>query len=136
MLILGSPPIAMHPYTSPKRRKLTPSVYCSAVHHYPHVGPVAQTIADAPRHVHVGACQPMQLHCRYEKTVAHAEAALESARESLKQKNKRRQQKVAKTVRVKRKRFWFEKFHWFLAPGGYVVVSGQSAQENELIVKR
>lgn len=73
---------------------------------------------------------------RYEKTVAHAEAALESARESLKQKNKRRQQKVAKTVRVKRKRFWFEKFHWFLAPGGYVVVSGQSAQENELIVKR
>ena len=68
--------------------------------------------------------------------MAHAEAALESARETLKQKNKRRQQKVAKSVKVARKRFWFEKFHWFIAPGGYVVVSGQSAQENELIVKR
>jgi len=35
-----------------------------------------------------------------------------------------------------RKIFWFEKYNWFITSENYLVLSGRSAQENELLVKR
>jgi predicted ribosome quality control (RQC) complex YloA/Tae2 family protein len=46
------------------------------------------------------------------------------------------------TVHVKaevtqvRKRFWFEKFVWFVSSDGVVVVAGRDAQQNEMLVRR
>lgn len=35
-----------------------------------------------------------------------------------------------------RKKFWFEKFNWFISAEGLVVVSGKDAQQNETLYKR
>ena len=35
-----------------------------------------------------------------------------------------------------RKKYWFEDFKWFYSSDGYVVVSGKSAEQNELLVKK
>ena len=35
-----------------------------------------------------------------------------------------------------RKKFWFEKFNWFVSAEGLVVVSGKDAQQNETLYKR
>jgi len=37
---------------------------------------------------------------------------------------------------TERKKFWFEKFHWFLTSERYIVVSGHDAQQNDQLVKR
>ena len=36
----------------------------------------------------------------------------------------------------KRKRAWFEAFHWFFSRNGFLVVAGRSAKENEVLVKK
>ena len=68
------------------------------------------------------------------KTKEMAAEALESAKRKIDRQKKKNPAK--QEAQVIRKRYWFEKFHWFIAPGDYVVVSGQSAQQNELLVKR
>lgn len=35
-----------------------------------------------------------------------------------------------------RKVFWFEKFDWFISSENYLVISGKSAQMNEMLVKK
>jgi predicted ribosome quality control (RQC) complex YloA/Tae2 family protein len=40
--------------------------------------------------------------------------------------------KGAEAVRKIRKKFWFEKFLWFISSDGYIVVGGRDAQQNEV----
>ena len=68
------------------------------------------------------------------KTKEMAAEALESTKRKIERQKKKNPTK--QEAQVIRKRYWFEKFHWFIAPGDYVVISGQSAQQNELLVKR
>jgi len=35
-----------------------------------------------------------------------------------------------------RKVFWFEKFDWFISSENYLIISGKSAQMNEILVKK
>jgi len=41
-----------------------------------------------------------------------------------------------KVLLKKRKRDWFEKFHWFYTGNGFLVVGGRDAHSNEYIVKK
>jgi predicted ribosome quality control (RQC) complex YloA/Tae2 family protein len=41
-----------------------------------------------------------------------------------------------KEFKKKRKRNWFEKFHWSYSRNGFLIVSGKDAKTNELIVKK
>lgn len=41
-----------------------------------------------------------------------------------------------KVTKKKRKREWFEIYHWFISSEGYLVISGRDAKSNERIVKR
>jgi predicted ribosome quality control (RQC) complex YloA/Tae2 family protein len=44
--------------------------------------------------------------------------------------------KEKKTVRVKRDKEWFEKFHWFLTSEGKLAIGGKDAQQNDLVFKK
>ena len=50
----------------------------------------------------------------------------------------RRLEKQAKEVKTKtqikemRKKYWFEKFHWFISSDNYIVISGRDMQQNEV----
>ena len=41
-----------------------------------------------------------------------------------------------KAVKRKRKKEWFEIYHWFISSEGFLVISGRDAKSNERIVKR
>lgn len=41
-----------------------------------------------------------------------------------------------KVTRKKRKKEWFEIYHWFISSEGFLVISGRDAKSNERIVKR
>lgn len=42
----------------------------------------------------------------------------------------------AKNVEKSRKKFWFEKFKWFISSEGFLVIAGKDAQTNEDVIKR
>lgn len=42
----------------------------------------------------------------------------------------------AKPLAVKRKRQWFEAFHWFNSSQGFLVIGGRDAKSNETVVKK
>ena len=72
---------------------------------------------------------------KYESAVATAEKAV-SAAKMKHEKMLKKKQKTVNRIKIERKRYWFEKFDWFVSPEGYLVISGRNAQQNELLVKR
>lgn len=65
---------------------------------------------------------------RIRRAIAQTEARL--LKESKKSKS------TGKRVFKKRKREWFEKFHWFYSSDGFLVIGGRDAQSNEAVVKK
>ena len=35
-----------------------------------------------------------------------------------------------------RKRFWFEKFHWFISSENFIIISGKDALQNDIMYRR
>ncbi|KAI1707999.1 nuclear export mediator factor Nemf [Ditylenchus destructor] len=69
------------------------------------------------------------------KTVSASSKALKSAQ--LKMKSTVDQAKTRSSHMIHaRKRFWFEKFYWFISSDSYLIIAGRDAQQNELLVKR
>ena len=75
------------------------------------------------------------------KSAENKEKASSASKRALK-KTEQKTTEAAKKVQIKsditirRKRFWFEKFYWFITSENYLVLGGRDAQQNELIVKR
>ncbi len=44
--------------------------------------------------------------------------------------------KPVHTVKTQRKRFWFEKFRWFLSSDSTLVIGGRDATTNEIVIKK
>jgi len=72
---------------------------------------------------------------KYESAVATAEKAV-SAAKMKHEKMLQSKQKTVSRIKIQRKRYWFEKFDWFISPEGYLVIAGRNAQQNETLVKR
>ncbi len=64
-----------------------------------------------------------------------AREALEKAKEDLK-KVKKKEEKKKKEIRKNRRRFWFEKYRWFISSEGVLVIAGRDAKTNEEVVKK
>ena len=43
---------------------------------------------------------------------------------------------VTKKIIKKEKKFWFERFHWFISSEGNIVVGGRDAKTNDMVVKK
>ncbi len=67
--------------------------------------------------------------------VKGAKEALEKAKEELK-KVKKKEEKKKKEIRKNRRRFWFEKYRWFISSEGILVIAGRDAKTNEEVVKK
>ena len=65
---------------------------------------------------------------RISEAIARTEARL-SKEESRKGEGK-------ETVFRKRKKAWYEKFHWFVSSDGFLVIGGRDAKSNEEVVKK
>ncbi|MEM3555661.1 MAG: NFACT family protein [Candidatus Micrarchaeia archaeon] len=59
---------------------------------------------------------------------AGAERAVEESR--------RETGEVKKKPAVRRKRQWYEKFHWFISSDGFLVIGGRDAEQNEVIFSK
>lgn len=43
---------------------------------------------------------------------------------------------VEKKPRMRRKKQWYEKFHWFVSSDGFLVIGGRDAEQNELVFSK
>ncbi len=64
-----------------------------------------------------------------------AQQALEKAKEELKSVKKREERKK-REIRKSRRRFWFEKYRWFISSENILVIAGRDAKTNEEVVKK
>ena len=53
-----------------------------------------------------------------------------------KSKKEKAEEKEKPALKAKRKRAWFEKFHWFITTKGKTVIGGRDAKTNEVVVKK
>ena len=64
------------------------------------------------------------------KAVGQTKALIE------KEKREKAAEKEKPVLKAKRKRAWFEKFHWFITSKGKLVIGGRDAKTNEVVVKK
>ncbi len=67
--------------------------------------------------------------------VKGAKDALAKAREEIKAV-KKREEKKKKEIRKNRRRFWFEKYRWFVSSEDFLIIAGRDAKTNEEVVKK
>ncbi|MGC8587214.1 MAG: NFACT RNA binding domain-containing protein [Candidatus Micrarchaeia archaeon] len=66
-----------------------------------------------------------------------AEAAIAELKQKLKEyEDKEKQQPSSKAIRKISSKEWYEKFHWFIASNGMLVIGGRDAQQNEQLNSR
>lgn len=72
------------------------------------------------------------------KKIETVKKVIEAQRKKLDELNKgfAEEVKKEKIVPVKRKRAWYENFHWFFSSDNLLVIGGRDATTNELIVKK
>ncbi|KAL9652823.1 hypothetical protein ABK040_010855 [Willaertia magna] len=75
------------------------------------------------------------------KSAENKEKASHASKKAIKKTEQKstesaKKQQIKSDITIRRKRFWFEKFYWFITSENYLVLGGRDAQQNELIVKR
>lgn len=82
--------------------------------------------------------QRKALQDKLERTVRAHTSALRSAEAKIRHDlaaSRRAQNRLVLMKRVRR-RWWFERFAWFLSSEGFLVLAGRDAQQNEVLVKK
>lgn len=73
----------------------------------------------------------------YKRRYILTKESLEYAVQQVEKKTQKKQQKIKDTkIRIKRKTYWFEKFHWFISDENILVIAGRDIQQNETLVKK
>ncbi len=62
--------------------------------------------------------------------------AIEKTKEDMKKAEELEAMRIAKSMRVVRKREWYEQFRWYITSDGYLVIGGRNARMNEEIVSK
>ncbi|HIP25907.1 MAG TPA: fibronectin-binding domain-containing protein [Archaeoglobus profundus] len=62
--------------------------------------------------------------------------AIEKTKEEMKRIEELEAKKYITSVRIVRRREWFERFRWFITSDGFLVIGGRNAQMNEEIVSK
>ena len=70
------------------------------------------------------------------KTIEHSDKVITLAEEKAMKSLKQQTTKQVKNIQQMRKRFWFEKFNWFITTENYLILSGRDAQQNDILIKR
>lgn len=72
-----------------------------------------------------------------EKSIKRIDEEIASVRERVTEK-RREIEMMREIMRIKsmRKRYWFERYHWYITSEGLIAIGGRDADQNESIVKR
>ncbi len=62
--------------------------------------------------------------------------AIEKTKEEMKRAEELEAKKLARSMRVIRKREWYEQFRWFITSDGFLAIGGRNARMNEEIVSK
>ncbi len=62
--------------------------------------------------------------------------AIEKTKEDMKKAEELEAKRLAKSIRIIRKREWYEQFRWFITSDGFLVIGGRNAKMNEEIVSK
>ena len=62
--------------------------------------------------------------------------AIDKTKEEMKKAEELEARKLARSIRVVRKREWYERFRWTITSDGYLVIGGRNAKMNEEIVSK
>jgi len=62
--------------------------------------------------------------------------AIEKTKKEIEEAEKREEYKYTPSIRIARKREWFERFRWFITSDGFLAIGGRNAQMNEEIVSK
>ena len=72
------------------------------------------------------------------KKIEPAQKALEKTKVKLQHLDEHlEEQKVSDSITLqRRKRDWYEKYHWCISPNGFIIIGGKDSSSNEYVVKR
>ncbi len=70
------------------------------------------------------------------KKLQGVEKAIKETEKKIGKLGKKKPKQKEKKLFRKRKREWFEKFHWFFSSSGFLVLCGRDATSNEALVKK
>lgn len=87
-----------------------------------------KVVLDLRKSAQENAAEYYQTAKKLREKVAGVEKAIEESRKVRK--------KTVKKPGVRRKKQWYEKFHWFVSSDGFLVIGGRNAEQNELIFSR
>ncbi len=62
--------------------------------------------------------------------------AIEKTKEEMKKAKELEAKRIAKSIRVVRKREWYEQYRWFITSDGFLAIGGRNAKMNEEIVSK
>lgn len=80
--------------------------------------------------VHENAAYYYELAKEARKKAEKTEKAIEETKKAIEEARKKTKEKK---VRVRRKRGWYETFHYFFTSGGRLAVGGRTAEQNDLV---
>lgn len=93
-----------------------------------------------PLDIRIGASGTMTMHYRL---AGEYKSKAERARQALEELKKRRNEILNRISEIKfevlkgvRPRLWYERYHWMITSGGYLVIAGRDASQNEAIVRK
>jgi len=72
----------------------------------------------------------------YESKAKRARSVVEEAEEKLRELEVKAEARRIGALYARRRRYWFERFHWTLTRSGLLAVGGRDAGQNELLVRR
>jgi predicted ribosome quality control (RQC) complex YloA/Tae2 family protein len=74
---------------------------------------------------------------KLQEKIKGAEKAIEKTQQQLTELTKKEPPKTTiPKIQEPKKRYWFERFHWFITSEGNIVIGGNDAKSNDLIVKK
>ncbi|MEM4166265.1 MAG: NFACT RNA binding domain-containing protein [Candidatus Bilamarchaeaceae archaeon] len=85
------------------------------------------------KNVHENAAYYYELAKEARKKAAGVEKAIKETEKAIEDVKKK---KTEKKIRIKRKKEWYEAFHYFFTSGGKLVIGGKTAQQNDLVFKK
>jgi predicted ribosome quality control (RQC) complex YloA/Tae2 family protein len=62
--------------------------------------------------------------------------AIEKTKKEIEDEKAREEKRYVSTLRIVRKREWFERFRWFITSEGFLAIGGRNAQMNEEVVSK
>jgi len=73
---------------------------------------------------------------RMKEKARGVEAAIKETERAMEEVESRTYVEEERRDRVRRKRFWFERFRWFISSEGILVIAGRDARTNEAVVRK